>query len=79
MVTSYQITEWQKQRKIKKLVWDMACSASDKRVSPFITKEYDYLIELGFMFLYYKQEFEWISYMTNEEQIMFTLFIYHSL
>lgn len=78
MVTSYQITERQKQRKIKKLVWEMICSASDKGINPYMTVEYELLNELGFMFLQYKQD-EWLSNMSIEEKIMFALFIYHSL
>ena len=64
---------------IKELIWEMICSASDQNINPFITKEYGQLVELGLMFASYKQDHERMARMTNEERIMFTLFIYHSL
>ena len=63
----------------KELIWDMICSASKLNINPFITKEYGQLADLGFTFANYKQDHEWMARMTNEERIMFTLFIYHSM
>lgn len=79
MVTAYQITERQKQRKIKKLVWNMICSASDENISPLITEEYTQLDRLGWKFTNYKKEYEYISPFSIEDQIMFVLMIYYSL
>jgi hypothetical protein len=80
MVTAHQITEWQKQRKIKQLIWDMACSASELNVSPYMTKEYEELIgDFNWRFTEYKLFSEWVTTASKEEQIMFTFMIYYSL
>jgi hypothetical protein len=80
MVNAKQITELQKQRKIKKLVWDMICSATKLDINPYATEEYTKLTNLGWNFFPYKQDHrEWVSRMKQDERIMFTLFIYHSL
>jgi len=79
MVTAYQNTERQKQRKIKKLVWNMICSASDENISPLITEEYTQLDRLGWKFTNYKKEYEYISPFFLVDQIMFVLMIYYSL
>ncbi len=80
MVTAKQITEWNRNRKIKQLIWDMACSASELNVSPYMTKEYEELTgNFNWGFTEYKLPSEWITYAPKEEQIMFTFMIYYSL
>ena len=79
MVTAKQITEWNHNHKIKQLIWDMACSASELNVSPYMTKEYETLAKMRWKFTPYKNASDWITDAPKEEQIMFTFMIFYSL
>ena len=68
-----------KQETIKQLIWDMACSASEQDISPFITEEYYILYNLGWRFSDYKLNYESITFSSITIQVMFTFLIYYSL
>lgn len=69
-----------KQKIIKQLIWNMACSASEQNANPFRTNEYKELYDdFDWKFMDYKNDNEWLAHMTNEEQIMFVFMIYYSL
>lgn len=72
--------ERNRDRKIKQLIWDMACSASELNGSPYMTKEYEKLaLNFNWAFTEYKLPYEWLTNDPNEVQIMFTFMIYYSL